>query len=79
MTATETVNVGSRIQPRYRGDPLPHKLRYTAPTSPMRGYRPGALLARCDGCRWQAVIDGGHTTADLVRLERQHAGLEDPA
>lgn len=73
MTTTEAVS--SRTILRYRGEPVTHRFRWYPARNP--SYRDGGLRGECD-CGETRTVDGGHDTADLVRLERQHAGVEDP-
>ena len=70
MTAIETVS--GRTQLRYRGEPVTHEIRWY-------GSRSGSyVIAKCEPCGWQTLLEGGHTTAELDRLARQHGGDEDP-
>jgi len=76
---TETVT--GRSIPRATGSEPVHDLRVYGPTAAARphpAYRDRCVIVECAPCNWEAVIDGGHTLADLARLGRQHAGTEDP-
>lgn len=75
--ATETVPVSGRTQPRYTGPPINHAVRWYG-NNPAPTYRHRGLVAECEPCGWKAAVDGGHLTAELVRLAAMHAGTEDP-
>ena len=71
-----TESVSGRSVLRYRGEPVPHDVRFYATNVDWPLTDP-IITARCD-CGWSVTIDGGHTAGDLARLARQHAGIEDP-
>ena len=77
MTAALTETVSGRTIPRYRGEPVTHEVRFYGGSVLGAVYQPRGLDARCEACGWHVTIDGGHTIADLTRLARQHAGMED--
>jgi len=71
---TETVS-GRSIE-RYRGAPVTHDVRFYGSERRGRGDN-CMLIAECEPCDWQRLIDGGYSIAELGRLARQHAGTED--
>ena len=74
---TETVSGRSIL--RYRGEPVPHEVRFRATMGGLPGYlEVCAIVAYCEPCGWRTALEGDHTAADLTRLARQHAGIEDP-
>lgn len=65
--------VSGRSILRHRGKPVRHLFRFyrTDPADP--GFRNGGLRAVC-ACGEKRTVDGGVTSAQLVKLNRQHAG-----
>ena len=71
---TETVT--GRSIPRATGPEPIHDVRLSAHYGGFE--RPHVIVAHCAPCEWETTLADGHTVAELVRLERQHAGTEDP-
>jgi hypothetical protein len=59
------------------GDPVPHRSG-PEPAHDVRFFGSGGtahfgMVAECAPCEWTAALEGGHTLAELARLEAQHA------
>jgi hypothetical protein len=67
-----TVPVTGRSEPRSSGESVTHVLRYWGA---INEEFEGSIVVACDGCPgWKRRLEGGHTVADLARLEAQHNG-----
>lgn len=77
--------VTGRTVLRYRGEPVTHDVRVYGDVRPAPGvlpdddhpWRAHGVILECETCYCVYFLEPGHTDADLTRLARHHAGIED--